>query len=497
MQTLARGLRLMAGFSSRKAGRRRGGWLALALLTALSVAGATAATTTRASADNRPPGGILSDPVVRAVDMAEPAVVRVANLNQVQLTINLCGSSGSTTGTVFALGSGAFVSANGDILTADHVVHVSQDELAAIVFQALIPLVAQNGACKGFSPVNPPTVDQVAALVSAGAITLRFSPSTYDIFRSSSYVGALTAGGDTQSFLKTLLAAPHDSATVIASSPFEQDDVALLHVPETDTPSIQLDNSAAVAVQDKLTIIGFPGNADLPLAEVPGEPDLGGSDPTNAVTASVNSIYVSAIKTNANKSELIEVGGNVEHGDSGGPALDAAGHIVGIVSFGGTDDPSGTSFLRSSQSAQALIAQANINTQPGPFEVAWQQAFTDYAAVDAGHWHRAAAEFDALSTKYTDFHAVTPYKTYADTAAVSETVSSASLTPSTPLLVIGAIGVGVLLLVVVGILLLVGRRRRTPPAPPTSQMGAQREFQPVAPGGGAPWTSRPSDGSGR
>ncbi len=497
MQRLVCGLRSMAGFFSWNVGRRRWGWLALALLAALSVAGATVATTTRASADTRPPGGVLSDPVVRAVDIAGPAVVRVANLNQVQLTINLCGASGSTTGAVYSLGSGAFVSANGDILTADHVVHVSQDELAAVVYQALIPLVAQNGACKGFSQDNPPTIEQVAALVSDGDITLSFSPSTYDIFRSSSYVGALSAPGDTESFLQTLLAAPHDTATVIASSPFEQDDVALLHVPETDTPSIQLDDSATVAVQDQLTIIGFPGNGDLPLAEVPGEPDLGGSDPTNAVTSSVNSIYVSAIKTNTNKSELIEVGGNVEHGDSGGPALDAAGHIVGIVSFGGTDDPDGTSFLRSSQSAQALMAQANINTQPGPFEVAWQQAFTDYAASNPGHWHRAAADLDALSAKYSDFHAVTPYRTYADTAAENETVSSASLTPSTPVLIVGAIGLGVLLLVVVGILLLAGRRRRTPPAPPPSQTGAQREFQPVAPGGGAPWTSRPNDGSGR
>ena len=30
-----------------------------------------------ASADSRPPGGVLSDPVVRAVDVASPAVVRI------------------------------------------------------------------------------------------------------------------------------------------------------------------------------------------------------------------------------------------------------------------------------------------------------------------------------------------------------------------------------------------------------------------------------------
>lgn len=488
--------------------------LALLALAVLAALGATGVTARSALADDRPPGGVLSDPVVRAVDIAEPSVVRIATLLTVNISINLCGNSLSDSGKVGDLGSGAYVSSNGDILTADHVVHVSTDELdVAEVFPALIPVIDKFGACKGFSNSHQATVDDVAALAAQGIVTTQYSPPTFDVFRSSAYLGTLSVSGDTQFFINTLLAAPHDTATVVASSPFEQDDLALLHVPETDTPSIQLDDSTTVAVQDKLTIVGFPGNADLPLADIPGDPDLGGSDPTNAVTPSVNSIFVSAIKRNSDGAQLIQVGGNVEHGDSGGPALDAAGHIVGVVSFGGIDLPDGTSFLRSSSSAKALMTQANINVQPGSFQQAWQQAFTDYAASDAGHWHRAAADLDALSLKYPDFHAVTPYKTFADTAASHETVSPASLAPSSSLLIGGAIGLGVLLLVIVGILLLAGRRRRTPPAPPASLMTntsyppsypAQRATptslpyaEPVAARASEPWMSRPREGNGR
>src|SRR5262249_3711091 len=145
------------------------------------------------------------------------------------------------------------------------------------------------------------------------------SNPTYYSFQSTSYSGELTGSGSTQGELATLLAAPNLKATPIEFSPFAQDDVALLHVALTDTPSIQLGDATAVAAQDKLTIIGFPGNGDL-------DASLGGLDPTNLLTPSVNIVTVSAIKHNKNGSQLIQVGGNVEHGDSGGPALDADGH---------------------------------------------------------------------------------------------------------------------------------------------------------------------------
>ena len=99
-------------------------------------------------------------------------------------------------------------------------------------------------------------------------------------------------------------------------------DVALIHVNMNDTPSIQLGNSSDVAQLDELTIIGFPGNADINTKQ----------DPTQLLTSSVNKVYISALKANDMGSSLIQVGGNVEHGDSGGPALDSKGTIVGVVS---------------------------------------------------------------------------------------------------------------------------------------------------------------------
>jgi S1-C subfamily serine protease len=445
---------------------RRGVFAAL-LFGALLLAGVAAllpAGARSASANGRPPGGVLNDPVVRAVDVASPAVVRIVTTVSGKVTLPLCGTLVTlpVSGAPYTLGwsgSGAFVSANGDILTAGHIAEIEAAEEIDALYHGgrsatdIAIALNNNAACLHLGFIVTPN-DVANGIVPALGIAPTFNASapTYYSFQSTSYSGELTGSGSSQGELATLLAAPNMKATKTDVSPFEQDDVALLHVPLNDTPSIQLGDATAVAAQDKLTIIGFPGNGDL-------DASLGGLDPTNLLTPSVNVVTVSAIKHNKNGSQLIQVGGNVEHGDSGGPALDADGHIVGIVSFGGVDLPVGTSFLRSSENAQEMLKKNNIDTKPGAFQTAWQQAFTDYSATYSGHWRKAADELNALSAKYPDFRAVTPYKAYAATAAANEQVNGSTQTPS--LLVIGAVAVGAILLLIAVIALIVSAQRRS------------------------------------
>ncbi|HEX6123102.1 MAG TPA: serine protease, partial [Ktedonobacterales bacterium] len=249
--------------------------------------------------------------------------------------------------------------------------------------------------------------------------------------------------------LAGLLAAPHSRASIVASSDFTQDDLAVIHVGLSDTPSIQLDRSADVAVEDPLAIIGFPGNGDF------------SSDPTALLTVSVNNATVSAIKKNDNGSALIQIGGNVEHGDSGGPALNAAGHIIGIVSFGGTETPGITSFLRSSDSAQALISHAGITTTPGAFQRAWERAFGEYAATTASHWHQATRDLQALHANYPEFQGMLPYLRYAEIQAGQEsTITLPPAVGSLPTLALIGGGAVLLALLLAGAVALGVRARR-------------------------------------
>ena len=413
------------------------------------------------SALGRPPGGTLSDPVVRAVDIASPSVVRLATLYDAHITLNPCGQSitlpRSGPGyTVGALGSGAFISSHGDILTADHVVDVDHGSLDQEIFQndsqaaQDIANALNNDSCAAFSPQL--TANDIAnGYVQYAGIpfTTHYSEPQHLVWRDTSYTGALSAQPqDASDILTGLLSAQHWQATVLATSSFNQDDAAVVHIALEDTPSITLDDSNGVEVMDRITVVGFPGNGDA------------NNDPTNLLTPSVNTASVSAIKVNDDGAALIQVGGNIEHGDSGGPALDTNGHIVGIVSFGGPDTTGITAFLRSSNSAQNVIGQTSVTPNAGPFERRWEQAFSDYASTSAGHWQKAARELDALATSYPDYHGVDPYKDYADHAAETETVAPSF--PVDPILAgsLAALVIGVALLL---FLFFVLRRARVRP----------------------------------
>jgi hypothetical protein len=431
--------------------------LLLTLLLTLGLAGVGSV-----AAQDRPPGGVLTNPVVRAIDLASPAVVRIATLYSAHLRLTACGVTTSLPKsgayTLGGLGSGAFVSANGDILTADHVVDIDRASLDSVIFSGarVSGDVAAflNNACHPSVPVTPDDVANGIVQFNGLPFSTTYSAPRVLVWQSASYFGTASGGtaSDATNQLEGLMKATYNEATVLKTSSFEQDDVALIHVGLTDTPSIQLDPSSELAVEDALTVIGFPGNGDV------------NGDPTNLLTPSVNNVNVSAIKRNDNGSQLIQVGGNVEHGDSGGPALDVAGHIVGIVSFGGADNQGITAFLRSSDSALTVLRDAQIDTTPGTFQKLWEQAFADYADTAPGHWQTASREMDALTTRYPNFHGLDAYRAYADTAAAREAPTTPAFQALNPpfglsLPVAAAIVGGVILLLLL-LIIVSGARRR-------------------------------------
>ncbi len=368
------------------------------------------------------PGGNVADPVVRAVDIAKPAVVRIFTSLGGHLTVHFSATQsvsfpqGGGAYPVTLSGSGTFISARGDILTADHVVNPPHDQqINQFLDTEAAPDVA-NYINQNLKPSPPATQSQVAQELISGQLP---SDSNYDrpisqVFLSTDYAGPLNAPD--LSSVPAQFQAPVDRVELESS--FNQKDVAIIHVNMNDTASVQLGDSSSVQQQDTLTILGFPGNGDV------------SDKPTNLLTLSVNEIFVSSIKTTDQGAQVIQVGGNVEHGDSGGPALNNHGSIVGIVSFGSAGQGS-TSFLQASNSARGLVQSLHLDTRPGPFQKAWDQAFSDYAASTPGHWHKAQQELGQIAAKYPSFKAIAPYLAYAQAQAKNEHGTQPQSTSST------------------------------------------------------------------
>ena len=347
------------------------------------------------------------------------------------------------------------------MLTADHVVNISHADLDTEWFgspslaASIAALLNAHASCLQLG--GTVTADDILnGFVQFEGIpySTQYSEPTYRVWMDTSYSGTISST-TSDSFLTSLLSATSLTATLERSSTFENDDVAILHVAATDTPFIPLGDSGDVSAQDHLTVIGFPGNADF------FHPD-GTYDPTDLLTPSLNTLYVSAIKSGVTGDTLLQVGGNIEHGDSGGPALNAAGQLVGVVSYSGTDTPVGTFFLRTSGDVMALVKQAGLNLQSGQFQALWTQAFDDYASSAAGHWHTAARELTSLQTNYPAFRGVMPYRDYATQAAGTEQASSTNMNR---ILALGIIAIAALLiLALILVLILVLRKGRKPPA---------------------------------
>ncbi|MFL5624153.1 MAG: trypsin-like peptidase domain-containing protein [Ktedonobacteraceae bacterium] len=448
----------------------------------LMINGTLAFPTTTANAVGRP-GGNVADPVVRAVDIAEPAVVRILTSVGGHLTVHFSATNSVTfpqNSPAYSLGlsgSGTFISAHGDILTADHVVNPPHDQsLEQYLDQKAAPDVAtyiNQNAKQGSAQV---TADQVQQALDSGQLSAdrHYDPAVSEAYLNTSYTGPLSAG-NFQSLPDNMHAAVD---RIEMESAVNEKDVAIIHVNMNDTPSVQLGDSGNVQQQDQLTIIGFPGNGDV------------STRPTDLLTSSVNKINVSSIKTTDAGAQVIQVGGNVEHGDSGGPALDSSGSVVGIVSFGLADNnsPGGTSFLQASNSARELVRSLKLNTTPGAFETAWSRAFADYAANTPGHWHKAQQEFQKIAASYPLFKAVSPYLEYTQGQARNEPLPqqpSGTRNTSTPntLLAYAATIAGIAVLLILAVLLfgVVIRRRRKKSAASTNNRPTVDRMTPVPP----------------
>src|SRR5260370_33950560 len=176
----------------------------LACLTILGMAGGTPAV----YADGTP-GGKVADPVVRAVDIAKPAVLRIITFLTGQLTVRFSATQNVTfpqggNGYQIALsGSSTFITAHGDILTADHVVNPPHQVLQQQAAQDIANYM--NGILKANPSVTP---DQVTAELASGQLSSNAqypTPPQSLVYLSTDFTGPLNVP-DIQSIPSNLFA---------------------------------------------------------------------------------------------------------------------------------------------------------------------------------------------------------------------------------------------------------------------------------------------------
>ena len=105
-----------------------------------------------------------------------------------------------------------------------------------------------NAACRPSVPVTADDVANGIVQFNGFPFSTSYSQPRVLVWRSESYLGAITgiSSNASSSLLSGLMKAPYEEAHVLQTSSFDNDDLALIHVNLTDTPSIQLDSSASL-----------------------------------------------------------------------------------------------------------------------------------------------------------------------------------------------------------------------------------------------------------
>ena len=172
---------------------------------------------------------------------------------------------------------------------------------------------------------------------------------------------------------------------------FRASDVAIIKVEGENFPVVKLGSIDTAIQGSDLSILGYPGSAS----------QNGLVDSTSS-KATLTTGKVSAIKDAAGSDKkLIETDTTIGHGNSGGPALDDEGSVVGIATY--TADGSGKgngvfNYIRDIKDLTDLADARNITFDTNSAsQAAWQSGIANYYT---SHYSKALKDFRTAKELY-------------------------------------------------------------------------------------------------
>ena len=323
----------------------------------------------------------------------KPAVVLISSEVGAEVSVN-CG-----TGPVHAVrpepiyetGSGFILHPDGFVATNGHVVerfyemneqHLAQEFLTTAVAEACGPALAMvpEGARKErlrAIAADPANRGQIRLLKQ-----LQVHLSTGKVYPASVKVYSPA--------IKPETASPNQTASE-GGKPLagrSGQDVAILKIDERDLPTLRLaTNVSALKLGEQIFIIGYPGvvlNHDFLSRK-------------SQLEASVTVGRVSGFKIDINDRRVIQTDAAITWGNSGGPAFNLKGEVIGVATFisttlEGDQAVQGFNFLIPADSVQEFCGQIGLTPNPDtPLMMEWAEGVASYFR---GEYRQSLAHLD-------------------------------------------------------------------------------------------------------
>jgi serine protease Do len=255
----------------------------------------------------------------------------------------------------------------------------------------------------------------------------------------------------------------------------EGKDVAIIKVDIKNAPNLVIGDSDKMAVQDPVIAIGYPGTADFE----------GLFDSKSQLEASITDGTVSAIKRTTDGEPVLQVTTPITHGNSGGPAINLRGEVIGLATFGNRDNVQGFNFLVASSTVKKFVKEAKASTKPSETQKVWLRALE---AHWAGACDDAIVDFEEVLQQFPAHSEAPRMVKQARAMKKDGKCKAAGDDKGGSGGVIAAVIIGVLLVGIVGAVVVVKKKQ---PRHPLAHGPAHGGYPPMAPGPHGPHASQP------
>ncbi len=297
-------------------------------------------------------------------------------------------------------GSGFVISSNGYIVTNAHVVDTKEEEIEQnFAYQTSVYLVDRWNEYIEENSIETDLSD--ATLISylyraliSDQFTLKHTKEIKVYFGGSSTpTRAITAEIRKSSQEQFWESYDQDNPSRVVKHRSGKD-VAIIKVAGfNNLPIVTLGDSDEVEVGDKVIVIGYPGVARASQMYVL-------SSETDYVPT-VTSGIISAQKRLPDGSAILQTDASIYHGNSGGPAFNADGEVIGIATYasvaqldsGQMINVQGFNFLIPMSEARTFIRELNVDTTPSNTTESFERGLDYYWN---GQYTQARQEFDRI-----------------------------------------------------------------------------------------------------
>jgi serine protease Do len=169
-------------------------------------------------------------------------------------------------------------------------------------------------------------------------------------------------------------------------------DIAVLKIEIRNAPTLGLGNSTEMQVGDKLFLLGYPGAADSNIL-----------DSKSALEPTTNDGSITAKKNSADGAPILQTNTAATHGNSGGPAINEKGEVIGLLTFRGNtvngQEVQGFNFIVPTSTALEFVRQAGTENKVSPIDAKWREGLDNYWAQK---YRYAQGDFQEVLALYGD-----------------------------------------------------------------------------------------------